>query len=70
MPVVRFMESTAGRLARVVAGLVMVGVGVWLGGPFWALAAVGLVPLAAGALNVCLIAPLFKPPLRHKGSAA
>ncbi len=65
MPFVRFMESTAGRVTRCAAGLVLVGLGAWLGGPWWALAGVGLVPLAAGLFGVCLVAPLFGAPLRH-----
>lgn len=65
MPFVRFMEGTTGRVARSVAGVVLVAVGASLGGYWWALAAVGLVPLAAGLLGVCLAAPLFGAPVRH-----
>jgi hypothetical protein len=61
---VRFMASPAGRLARAVAGLVLMSLGAWLGGPWWALFAIGLVPLGAAAANVCLLAPLFHAPLR------
>ena len=62
--IVRFMGSPAGRLARIVVGLALMAVGAWLQGPWWALFAVGLVPLGAGAANVCLLAPLFHAPLR------
>jgi hypothetical protein len=69
MRLVRFLESSIGRLARGVAGLVLVGLGAWLGasygGGWWALFAVGFVPLAAGLFNFCLAAPLFGAPLRH-----
>ncbi len=69
MRLVQFMESSAGRLARGIAGLVLVGLGAWLGvavaGGWWTLAAVGLVPLAAGAFDFCLLAPLFGERLRH-----
>jgi len=70
MTLVRFMESTAGRLTRGVAGVVLVGLGAWLGGAWWALAAVGLVPLAAGLFDFCLLAPLFGSPLRHTAHGA
>jgi len=62
---IRFLESTTGRYTRSAAGLVLIGLGAWLGGVWWVLAAVGLVPLAAGLFNFCLIAPLFHASLRH-----
>jgi len=65
MKVVRFMESSVGRGARVGAGLGLIGAGIALGGLGWTLVVVGLVPLAAGAFGVCLLAPLFHTPLRH-----
>jgi hypothetical protein len=57
-----FMASTAGRLIRIVAGIALVVVGLFVigfttGGII--LAVVGLVPLIAGLLDVCLFAPLF-----------
>jgi len=63
----RFMASTAGRVLRVSAGVALIVVGGLLGGGWWALAVVGLVPLAAGALDVCLFNVLFGQPL--KGAA-
>ena len=68
MTLVTFMSSRVGRGARVVIGLAMVGMGLALGGGWLALALVGLVPLAAGALGLCLIAPLLHQPLRATGS--
>ncbi|MDA8276105.1 MAG: DUF2892 domain-containing protein [Actinomycetota bacterium] len=65
MPFVRFMESTTGRVVRSVAGVAMVAVGVSLGGYWWALAVVGLLPLAAGLFDVCLAAPLLGAPVHH-----
>lgn len=67
----RFMSSTAGRFARIGAGAALVVVGAVLGGGWWALAIVGLVPIAAGVFNVCLLGPLFHAPfsgsaLRHR----
>lgn len=64
----KFMASGAGRGIRIVAGLALIVVGVYLavaqanialGVP---LAVVGLVPLAAGAADVCVFAPLFGGP--------
>ena len=40
----------------------LIAVGALLGGGWWALAVVGLVPLAAGLLDVCVFAPLFHRP--------
>jgi hypothetical protein len=47
MTLVRFMTRPTGRLARIVAGLALMALGVVLGGGWWALFAVGLVPLLA-----------------------
>jgi hypothetical protein len=59
-----FMASTAGRMARIVAGLALIVVGALLGGAGWLIAAVGVVPLVAGALDVCLLAGLMHEPFR------
>jgi hypothetical protein len=57
----RFLASPTGRLVRVVAGLVLivVGIAVVQGAVGWILAIVGLVPLAAGVFDRCVFAPLF-----------
>lgn len=64
-PFVRFMVSTAGRITRIAAGLVLIGVGLlWvqgIGGII--LAVIGVVPLAAGLFDFCVFAPLFGAPL-------
>jgi hypothetical protein len=64
----RFMSSTAGRLIRIVAGLALIVVGVlFVGGTLGTiLAVVGLVPLLAGIVNVCVFAPLFGGPFLAK----
>jgi len=62
----KFMASTTGRAVRVIAGLALIVVGGLLGGGWWALAIVGLVPLAAGALDICLFNALFGQPLSGK----
>ncbi len=59
-----FMASVWGRAARVVVGLVLVGLGLGLVGGVggWVLFAVGVVLVLVGALDVCLFAPLFGKP--------
>lgn len=58
MKFVEFAASRAGRIVRGLLGLVLIGVGVALGGGWWLLAVLGLVPLAAAVFDVCLFAPL------------
>ncbi|HEY5272248.1 MAG TPA: YgaP-like transmembrane domain [Acidimicrobiales bacterium] len=55
----RFMATSAGRLVRVVAGVVMIVIGLVAGGGWCDLAVVGFVPLLAAAFDVCGFAPLF-----------
>ena len=64
-PFVSFMASAAGRIIRIVVGLVLI---VWgwfgLGGVTGIIVAViGLLPLAAGLFDFCVFAPLFGNPL-------
>lgn len=56
-----FLAGSAGRVVRALAGVVLILVGlVVVGGLWgWVLAIVGLVPLAAGAFDFCVFAPLF-----------
>ena len=60
----RFIASPLGRFTRVVAGLILIGVGVWFaqGVGRWILIIVGLVPLVAGVFDWCVFAPLFRLP--------
>jgi hypothetical protein len=64
----KFMASMAGRAIRIVAGIVLGLVGLFvvegIGGII--LAVVGLVVLLAGLLNFCIFAPLFKGPFWAK----
>ena len=57
----QFLASPAGRVVRIVAGLILVFAGIWwmsgIGG--WIVAIIGLVPLLAGAFDRCVFAPLF-----------
>ena len=60
----QFLASSAGRIARVVAGVAIIAVGLFAvgGTPGIILAAIGAVPLLAGAFDVCLFSALFGGP--------
>lgn len=64
-PFCTFMASTAGRIARVVAGIVLVALGLLVlkGTVGIVLVVVGLVPLVAGLFDFCVFAPLFGCPM-------
>lgn len=67
MAFAEFMSSMSGRLLRIVAGIILVVVGIVVGGTWgWVLAVVGLVPLVAGLFNFCVFAPLFGGPFSGK----
>ena len=57
----RFIASPTGRAVRIVAGLILIAVGLWwihgISGSI--LVIIGLVPLLAGAFDRCVFAPLF-----------
>ena len=56
-----FMTSSAGRIARIVAGLALIlaGLLVLQDTVGYILAIIGLVPLLAGLFDRCVFAPLF-----------
>ena len=60
----RFLGSSSGRITRIVAGVILIVVGLvtvqGTGGAI--LAIVGLLPLAAGVFDFCIFAPLAKLP--------
>jgi hypothetical protein len=59
----QFMASGTGRAVRVIAGTALVVLGIWLwGGWGIALVAIGMVPLLAGLLDVCVFSALFGGP--------
>lgn len=60
----RFLANTTGRVVRIVAGLLLIAIGLlWVHGTSgWILAIIGLVPLLAGAFDKCVFAPLFSLP--------
>ncbi|MEQ8671847.1 MAG: DUF2892 domain-containing protein [Aggregatilineales bacterium] len=64
-PFIAWMASGSGRIARIVAGiaLILVGLLVVQGTGGIILAVVGIVPLAAGAFDFCVFAPLFGCPI-------
>ena len=64
-PFVTFMASGMGRLVRIVAGIALIGLGLLAmeGTGGLIVAAIGLLPLAAGVFDFCVFAPLFGAPL-------
>ena len=62
----RFLASMNGRITRIVAGIVLIALGLFaLGGTAGIVVAViGVGPLVAGAVDVCLFAPLFRLPFK------
>jgi hypothetical protein len=64
-PFVKFMASTAGRITRIVAGLVLIALGLLVmnGVGGYIVAIIGAVPLLAGVFDFCVFAPLFGAPL-------
>jgi hypothetical protein len=60
----RFIASPAGRWTRVAVGASLISMGLVQGRKGWALSVVGLVPLAAGALDFCLLAPFMGLPFK------
>jgi hypothetical protein len=58
---VGFMQSWVGRLLHIVAGLALIGVGLFVMQGAWeyVVAAIGLIPLFAGVVGICLLTPLF-----------
>lgn len=62
----KFMVSSQGRVAPVVAGLALITIGAVSGGGWWALAVVGLVSLDAGIADIYLFNAIVHLPLRGK----
>ena len=67
-----FMASPLGRGVRIVAGLALIGWGYSLREttPGTVLMIVGVVPLLAGLLNLCLIAPIIGAPFSGRAAQA
>ena len=68
----QLLASTAGRIARVVAGVALIAGGLLAvgGTPGLILAAIGFVPLLAGAFDVCLFSALFGGPFSGRAIRA
>lgn len=62
MAFLELLGSQAGRAVRVIAGVVLIATWVALGGGWIALAIVGVLPLAAGVFDFCVLGPLFRLP--------
>jgi hypothetical protein len=65
-PFVKFMASPAGRITRIVAGIVLIVLGFFVVNNTVVgiiLIVVGLVPLLAGLFDFCVFAPLFGAPM-------
>lgn len=57
---VQFLASQNGRALRALAGIALIVVGWLVGGTAgWILGIVGVIPLAAGIFDFCLLAPLM-----------
>ena len=70
MAFAEWMAKPAGRILRIVAGLVLIGVGLYVQGVLGILIAiVGVVPVLAGVFNFCLIAPFLGVPFRGRSLA-
>jgi hypothetical protein len=62
---VSFLASRNGRTARGIAGIALIVIGLLLGGTAgWIVLIIGLVPLAAGLFDFCLVAALLGKPLK------
>jgi hypothetical protein len=57
----RFLGSSAGRATRIIAGVALILAGLFVvgGTAGWIIAIVGVLPLLAGSVDVCIFAPLF-----------
>ncbi len=59
MKIIEWLGSSVGRVARIIAWVVLIVIGFVGGGGLVILSIVGVIPLLAGMANVCLLAPLF-----------
>lgn len=65
MEIARMLATPAGRILRIVLGIVIIWIGVVSPKPFgYFLEVIGLIPIVTGVLNISIIAPLFGGPMR------
>ena len=70
MQFVEWMSKPAGRILRIVAGIILIGVGLYFQGVGgYVVAVVGVVPVLAGVVRFCLIAPILGAPFRPRSLA-
>jgi sulfite exporter TauE/SafE len=64
----KWMAQPIGRLIRIIAGIVLIALGLGVIGDTAGLivAIIGVLPILAGVFNVCLIAPLIGAPFQGK----
>ena len=62
---VQFMASKNGRITRIAVGIILILLGLFVSKNAigYVLIVIGLVPLAAGIFDICLLAPLFGFPM-------
>ncbi|SNU00864.1 Protein of unknown function [Ruaniaceae bacterium KH17] len=63
MSFLKFMSSPAGRIGRAAVGAGLLAWAIVAGGWVWVLGALGVVFIAAGALDFCPLALLFGKPM-------
>lgn len=63
---ISFLASRNGRILRGIVGIVLIVIGLGVIGDTagWVVAIIGLVPLAAGLFDFCLLGPLMGKPLK------
>lgn len=60
-----FMATGFGRGIRILAGIILIIIGVLYGGVGgWIVGLIGIVPIFVGIANICVVGPLFGAPLR------
>jgi Protein of unknown function (DUF2892) len=70
MQFVEWMSKPAGRILRIVAGIILIGVGLYFQDVWgYVVAVVGVVPVLAGVFPFCLIAPILGAPFRPRSLA-
>jgi hypothetical protein len=68
MAFAKLMATPAGRGIRIVAGIALIVLGLFVIGDIAGivLAIIGIAPILAGGLNICLIAPIIGAPFSGK----